>query len=170
MEHNRVKLRAVEPEDLDMLYQIENDSELWKVGTANVPYSRYVLHDYIAHQTNDIYADKQVRQVITVGAKAEAVGMIDIVNFDPCNLRAEVGVVVQHRFCHQGYAHEALLLLLNYAKNTLHLHQLYAVVDTANHDSIALFEHSGFQRGPILKDWLYDGRQHHDALLLQIIL
>ena len=42
-----VNLRAIEPEDLDLLYRIENDVRLWNVGTSNVPYSRYVLHDYV---------------------------------------------------------------------------------------------------------------------------
>ena len=59
-----VKLRAMEPEDLDLLYQIENDSSIWHVGTNNVPYSRYVLHDYIAHASGDIYTDKEVRMMI----------------------------------------------------------------------------------------------------------
>ena len=31
-----MKLRAIEPEDLDLLYQIENDQSLWKVGATNV--------------------------------------------------------------------------------------------------------------------------------------
>lgn len=44
-----VRLRAIEPEDLELLYLIENDIQLWNVGASNVPYSRYVLHDYIAN-------------------------------------------------------------------------------------------------------------------------
>ena len=28
----KVHLRAIEPEDLDMLYRIENDVKLWNVG------------------------------------------------------------------------------------------------------------------------------------------
>ena len=43
-----VRLRAMEPEDLDALYRIENDRDVWDVGENNVPYSRYILHDYIA--------------------------------------------------------------------------------------------------------------------------
>ena len=35
-----IRLRAIEPEDLDLLYLIENDTRLWNVGTTNVPYSR----------------------------------------------------------------------------------------------------------------------------------
>ena len=44
-------LRAIEPEDLDLLYRIENDTALWNIGTSNVLYSRYLLHDYVAHAT-----------------------------------------------------------------------------------------------------------------------
>ena len=51
-----IRLRAIEPEDLDLLYQIENDRSLWNVGATNVPYSRYTLHDYIATSNDDIYA------------------------------------------------------------------------------------------------------------------
>ena len=40
MKKGKVKLRAMEPEDLDVLYEIENDAEMWHVGAVNVPYSR----------------------------------------------------------------------------------------------------------------------------------
>lgn len=164
-----VRLRAMEPEDLDMLYRIENDSELWKIGTTNVPYSRYVLHDYIANCANDIYIDRQVRQII-VNSDDIAVGMIDIVNFNPQHNRAEVGIVLQSQYCHQGYAHQALQLLLQYAKVTLHLHQLYALVDIRNTDSLSLFKNTGFTNHLVLKDWLYDGNSYRDSMLLQLFL
>ena len=48
-----IHLRAVEPEDLDLLYKIENDVKLWNVGATNVPYSRYTLHDYVANASDD---------------------------------------------------------------------------------------------------------------------
>ena len=60
-----VRFRAIEPEDLDVLYKIENDTSLWNVGVTNVPYSKYMLHEYIAGSSGDIYADKQVRMIIS---------------------------------------------------------------------------------------------------------
>ena len=36
----KIFLRALEPEDLDFLYEMENDESLWEVGSTNVPYSR----------------------------------------------------------------------------------------------------------------------------------
>ena len=41
-----VKLRALEPEDLEFFYSIENDPELWDVSDYTTPYSRYVPVSY----------------------------------------------------------------------------------------------------------------------------
>ena len=82
----QVKFRAIEPEDLDLLYRIENDRKLWNVGTSNVPYSRYALHDYVAHASSDIYTDRQVRMIIET-TEGENVGIVDLVDFDPSNRR-----------------------------------------------------------------------------------
>ena len=81
----QIVLRAIEPEDLDALYMIENNMELWNVGTTNVPYSRYMLHEYVAESAGDIYTDKQVRLMIENDRK-EVVGIVDIV--EPTDLDA----------------------------------------------------------------------------------
>ena len=74
----QVRLRAMEPEDLELLYKIENDTDLWPIGATNVPYSRYVLHDYIAQASADIYTDKQVRLIIETDSH-HAIGLIELV-------------------------------------------------------------------------------------------
>ena len=126
-----VHLRAIEPEDLDMLYRIENDVNLWNVGITNVPYSRYALHDYIANASGDIYTDHQVRMIIE-NVERQVVGIADIVNFDAGNRRAEIGLVIEQPFRGQGYGYSVMKELERYALNVLHLHQLYAVIDIRN--------------------------------------
>lgn len=164
-----VVLRALEPEDLDFLYEIENDRSGWCVGNANVPYSRYVLHDYVANATNDIYADGQVRMVVENG-RGETVGMVDIVNFSPRHLRAEVSVIIHKRHRNKGYASSAIRQIIPYASSILHLHQLYAVISLSNSPSIRLFEKNGFVEACRLPEWLYDGRNFSDAALMQLRL
>ena len=115
-----IHLRALEPEDLDSLYNIENDEDLWDVGVTNVPYSRFVLSAYIANSTADIYADRQVRLVIEDEHHC-TVGLLDIFNFDPRHSRAEVGIVVARRFRHLGYATAALLHAVDYSRKVCHL-------------------------------------------------
>ena len=94
MEDKKIRLRALEPEDLDFLYEIENDESLWEVGGTNEPYSRQVLLDYITTATADIYTDKQVRLIVE-NEQQEAVGIIDLMNFDPRHQRAELGIVIK---------------------------------------------------------------------------
>lgn len=91
-----VILRAMEPEDLDMMYAIENDHDTWSVTDVNTPYSRFVLHEFIANATGDIYTDKQVRLIVT-NKSGEFIGMIDLFNFNPQHKRAEIGIIIRKK-------------------------------------------------------------------------
>lgn len=164
-----VVLRAMEPEDLDLLYQIENDTKLWNIGLTNVPYSRYVLHDYIAMSSGDIYTDKQVRLIIE-NEEHQTIGLVDIMNFNPQNRRAEMGIVLQEAFRQKGYGKDAIQKVMRYAKEVLHLHQLYVVANSSQKLTIGLFLRMGFKETCQLTDWLYDGELYHDATLLQCCL
>lgn len=164
-----INLRAIEPEDLDTLYGIENDESLWNVGATSVPYSRYTLYDYIANSKNDIYTDRQVRLMIEDGNRSVA-GIVDIINFDPRNMRAEVGIVIKRDYRNKGFAGATLRKIKDYSLTILHLHQLYAYIDKNNIRSIRLFEKCGFIKSSELKDWLFDGKEYHNALLMQLFL
>ena len=161
-----VRLRAMEPEDLELLYQIENDTLLWNVGSTNVPYSRYTLHDYIATSSDDIYTDRQVRMMVE-NREGRVVGIADVVNFDAKHRRAEVGVIILNHLRRQGYGYNTLLCLDDYAQRILHLHQLYAMIAADNHAAIDLFSKADYQLVARLTEWLYDGKEYHDALLMQ---
>lgn len=168
-DYPEVRLRAIEPEDLDLLYRIENDMQLWNVGTTNVPYSRYTLHEYIAHSSGDIYTDKQVRLMIE-NQSGTVVGIVDIVNFNPQHSRAEVGIVIESNHRHKGYACSALRQVSAYSIEVLHLHQLYVLADTANEASINMFKKMGYEISMQLKEWLFDGKKYHNAVLMQLFL
>ena len=87
-------LRAAEPEDLDLMYLVENDTALWTVGSSNVPYSRYALRQFIEQTSNDINSDGQVRLVIALNENRNAIGFVDLQNYDVRHRRAEVGIVL----------------------------------------------------------------------------
>ena len=165
----QVRLRAMEPEDLEMLYTIENDPELWGVGCTNVPYSRYVLHDYIAQSSGDIYTDRQVRLIIE-DHQQEIIGVADLLNFDPKHRRAEVGIVIIGKRRRQGNASDALAALHDYAREVLHIHQLYAFIAADNEPSLALFRKFDYHISQPLADWLYDGKAYHPAFIVQKLL
>ena len=59
-----VRLRALEPEDLELLYRWENNPAWWDVGNTLAPYSRYLLKQYIAESHRDIFELKQQRFMV----------------------------------------------------------------------------------------------------------
>lgn len=165
----KIKLRALEPQDLDFLYQIENDTNLWEVSTTQTPYSKFVLKQYLDNAHRDIYEVKQLRLVIA-DLESRAIGLIDLFDFDPKNKRAGVGIVISSEENRQkGYASEALKLLCRYAFTHLQLHQLYANIGEDNEKSIRLFEKSGFVKSGTKKDWNFYNGKFQDEHLYQFI-
>ncbi len=152
-----IVLRALEPEDLEWLYALENDERLWEWGYSNVPYSRFSLKTYIAESRHDLYADGQLRLAITLGPEGTVCGCVDLADFSPRHLRAEVGIVLFPEFQGRGYATRVLRMLAAYAKDFLSLHQLYAVVSEKNCRAQHLFCRAGYCRAAELPDWLSEG-------------
>lgn len=160
LQDGEVRLRALEPEDLEWLYTVENDTELWRWGNANVPYSRYVLKTYIADSRHDIYADGQLRLAITSACGDEVMGCVDLVHFDARHLRAEVGILLFPDYRGKGYGVRVLRMMEGYCREHLYMHSLYAVVSSCNLPACALFERAGYIRSAELNGWLResDGR------------
>jgi len=169
LEGTKIKLRALEPEDLDFLFQIENDTNLWEYSTTQAPYSKFVLKQYLENSLRDIYEAKQLRLVIT-NLDNKTVGMIDLFDFDPKNKRVGMGILIATTENRQkGYAKEALELLTKYVFNTLDVHQVYANIGQGNTKSIALFEKAGFKQIGLKKDWNFYNGKFHDEFLYQLV-
>ena len=151
----KVRLRALEPDDVEILYRWENDTAVWGVSHTLLPFSRHVLRQFIAEQAKDIYATRQTRFVIETLADGRPVGVIDLYDFDPHHARAGVGVLVYASDDRRrGYAGEALRLLCDYSFGILGLHQLYAGIPASNTASRRLFERCGFMPCGTQRDWL----------------
>ena len=166
-----IRLRAMEPADLEQMYLWENDTALWEVGDTAAPFSRELLSRFIEASSTDIYAARQLRLIIELTAMGEAIGAIDLFDFNPVSRKAAVGILiygVPHRG--KGYGKEALGLLADYGSSRLSLHQLYAYVPAGNRASVALFTSAGFTQSGLLKDWIagVDG-QWKDALMMQFV-
>lgn len=166
----KIMLRAAEPEDLDLMYLIENDTSLWNCGSTNVPYSMYSLRRFIEQTGNDINTDGQVRLVIALNENRNAIGFVDLQNYDLRHRRAEVGIVILPEWQCQGLGSEVLSVLSRYAHQHLLIHQLYALVSAANLAAQALFRKAGYKRTATLQHWLCNGEEWQDAMLYQKFL
>ena len=166
--HNALlRLRAVEPSDLDALYRWENEQEIWTYGTLHQPVSRESLRQYIADSiVGDIYSQHQLR-LMGENAEGTLVGCVDLFDFDAYHHRAAVGIVVDGALRHRGYGTALLAALHSYAVAHLQLHQLYSIVAADNEASMQLFQGAGYDCCGHLKDYIWDGTRWQDAVMLQ---
>lgn len=165
-----IYLRALEPEDLEFIYKIENNEALWEVSYTQTPYSRFLIRQYLENAHQDIYEAKQLRLAICVKDTFDAVGLIDLFDFDPANKRAGVGIIIADEASRgKGLGSEALGLVIQYAFSVLNLNQLYANIDTANIASATLFTNFGFDLIGVKKEWNKRGNAYADEALYQLI-
>ena len=169
MKNDTIELRPLEPTDLDTLYNWENDSALWVVSDTVAPYSRAALWQYLENYTGDIFAQRQLRLMITLAGDGTPVGTIDFLNFDPLNNRAELGLFIASEHRGQGLGRQALELLTAYAREHLGLRQLYVFIALDNTVCLKMFEDYGYRRVGIIQSWVKRGSTYRDVALLQMV-
>jgi len=163
-----ISLRALEPEDLSFLKKIENDQNIWELSHTQTPYSSYILKEYLKNSHKDIYEIKQLRLVID--HQDQAIGLIDLFDFNPKNKRVGIGIVIAEAANRQkGFGKEAIQLLIKYAFTYLGVHQLFCNISEDNKPSINLFESCGFIQIGLKKDWNFVNDTYKNEFLYQLI-
>lgn len=166
---DKIYLRALEPEDLDFLFSVENDEQFWEVSATSTPFSRYMLKQYLENSHRDIFEIKQLRLVICEHDGTQA-GFIDLFDYEPKHARAAVGIIIKSETRRsKGFGSEALDLLIKYCFTHLELHQVYAHVGVDNIASKILFEKAGFIQTGRKKDWMKVNGSYKDEFMYQLI-
>lgn len=166
----QVFLRLLEPTDLPVLHQVENNPEFWTISQTVQPFTQYTLSQYIAQAHQDIYESKQQRWVICNHLSQCAIGFIDLFDFDVRNSRVGMGIVIAKKENrNQGYATEALRILIDYCKKHLYVRQIFVNILTDNTASIQLFSKFGFELAGVKKQWIRQGMQFKDEAFYQLI-
>lgn len=164
-----ITFRALEPVDVDTLYDWENDPAVWDVGCTLAPFSRKQLWDYIDTYDGDIYRARQLRLMICLPT-GETIGTVDLYDFDPANGRCAVGILIAAPWRRKGYGLEALERVAEHCRTRLSMHQLYCIAAADNTASRGLFERAGFSISGRLRSWLCRGGRYTDAYLYQRML
>ena len=169
MNGQKVHLRAVEPSDLPLLYEWENDVDNWEVSHTMEPYSKALLEKFIETSAQGLYGNRQQRLMVVENGTGATVGAVDIFDFDPQNRRAGIGILVDKKHRQNGYGHEAVELTKKYLFETVGLHQIYCNIMINNSFSLKLFQKAGFEICGLKTEWLLTKDGWMDEYTLQII-
>lgn len=156
----RLHLRALEPNDADFMYEVENDAEAWRYSNTIAPLSRRLLRDYALNYDADPFSAGQLRLIITEEGSNTPVGIADLYEITQRHRHAFIGIYICPEWRDRGYAEETIGLLEDYARNSLHLHQLGAKVEDGHTTAEKIFHNCGFRHCGTLEEWLSmpDGR------------
>ncbi len=147
-----IRLRALEPDDADMMYEAENDEAAWKYSDYLAPLSRELLHHYALTYDAEPFRSGQLRLIIE--KEDSPIGILDLMDISPRHLRAEIGIYLLPEFRGKGFGTEALLAAKDYCRNRLCLHQLGATIAESNTPALRSFQRAGFSISGLRPDWL----------------
>ena len=164
----KIRLRALEPSDLEVIYETENDKSLWLYSNTSSPFSKHTLKKFIEDSHLDIIEHKQVRLVICDGSNPY--GFVDLFDYDHVSRRAGVGIIIFEEYRSRGIGSLSLKLIEEYVLNHVPIHQLYANISINNKESISLFKKNGYNQVGLKKDWIFYNNKFNDVLLFQKIL
>lgn len=163
-----VRLRALEPEDLELIYLLENECNDPTVAATSVPVSHYVVKQYLETTSHDLFVDGALRLVIE-NNDGVAVGTVDLTDFNPQHSRAEIGLTILQ--AHQGkhYGRMAMEAVEEYAHRHC-IHQLYCIISNQNEGAQRLFHLLKYNVTATLPDWLQTPEGYISATLFSKIL
>ncbi len=171
LKSDKLLLRAVEPKDLDYLFEAENNVQIWGLSATLIPFSKRTLEDYV-YSVHDLTSQKQFRFIIELVKTDRAIGMVDLFDYDALNARAGVGIVISDDTERsKGNAFESMKMLIEYSRNVLFLNQLYCTIHASNTNSINLFQKLGFVKMGVRKEWYrIDESKWEDEIEFQLLL
>lgn len=164
----QVFLRGVNECDVALILEWENTPEFWDVSGTTQPYTE---NDIIAFAQNPplLEVDLQERFMICLVDDERPIGALDLFEYDPKNARVGVGVLIADaKDRRNGYALEALRLIIDHTFGVLEMHTLFCNILPDNEASLKLFEKAGFHKVGLKKSWTKTSKGWSDELLLQI--
>ena len=160
-EGEKVRLRAVRPDDVNLFQKYAGDSELDRLaGETEYPYSAERERRRLEKELDEDKDDDD-RMLVIETLSGKFAGTIQLYGTDRRHRTAEIGLVLDNRKAWgKGYGSEALRLLLRFVFHELGYEKVNLTVYEFNTRAIALYEHLGFQHEARLRSQIYaDGRR-----------
>ncbi len=141
----RVRLRGPRADDADALFALFSDPAVMRYWSRAPMTERSEADGWIAERL-DGYAQRNMLDWVSVDASDGVIGTCALFRFDPRQRRAELGYALRPDLWGQGYAREAVTLVLEWGFRTLGLHRIEADIDARNAASRTLLLRLGFAR------------------------
>lgn len=163
----KVRLRNVSQEDLNLLVTWRNDPQNWKYFFNTKPIKLESQKNWLAS-----ISSRDDKMFFMIDSNDDVtIGTLAIDTIDYTSQRAEIGNVLigDKEYINQGYAYEALCVLLDYCFLKLNIHRVELKVQEDNLAAITLYKKAGFVVEGVLVDYYYADGKRRNALQMSKI-
>lgn len=164
----KVLLRALEPEDMEVLRDIVNDPEIERlVGGWSLPVSKKQQLEWYENISN---SNMNIRFAIETKEDG-VIGMADLRILDWKNRVAFHGIKIGNKkFRGRGYGKDVVLTIMKYAFEELQLNRLDGTIIEYNIPSKKLYlEKCGWKLEGLRRQYVFKNNKYHDELIVGIL-
>lgn len=167
---NRVRLRAVERDDLPLFVEWLNDPEVTQGLTIYLPLSFAHEEKWFDNMLNRPMDEHPMVIEVLQGDGWRPIGNCGFHNLDWRCKSAEVGIFIGEKsMWNQGFGTEAMRLLLKHGFETLNLNRIALDVYDTNTRAIHSYEKAGFQLEGRKRQAMFKAGQYVDILFMSIL-
>jgi ribosomal-protein-alanine N-acetyltransferase len=166
----RMTLRPMRVSDGDALHAVWGDAEAMRYWDSPPMKAAEVTRNVIRRQCEDARLGDALYWSICLNGRRAPIGACDLSDIDTHHRRAEVGYLLAREYWGQGYAIEAMRVVIAYATNALKLERLSARTHTGNERSTALLKKLGFKHEGTLRAYVWREGTRRDCDLYGLLL
>lgn len=163
----KVRLRAIEWSDLQVLKDLMNDSEIeYYIGGRSFPISNIDQEDWMKSLKSN---QETLRCMIETKEEKIAIGTVILSDIDYVNGTAQIHIKLMKEQERKGYGSDAVRTIIQYGFEQQRLLCIYATIIDYNTSSQRLFEKIGFKKEGILRKRIYKNGELHDTFCYSIL-
>lgn len=165
----RLRLRAIEPEDISFITDMENLEDGVGYSQRIAPLSYQSVRTYVMTCDPDPFVSGQLRLLIADDS-GDRIGLLDFYDISAINRNAMIGIIIAPEKRNRGLCSRSLLLAAGFARRRLRLETLGALVSVKNLASLRAFGKAGFLVCGTLRKWWRTPDEVEDCNFLQTML
>lgn len=166
----RIRLRAVEREDIKFFHDWLNDPEVTRGLALYLPLSMADEENWFDALSKRDMNEKPFAIEIKKGKTWKLIGNCGFHAIEQQNRCGEVGIVIGDKTeWNKGYGAEVMILLQRHGFETLNLNRVFLRVYADNVRAVRSYEHAGFVLEGRLREANFKHGKYEDVLLMGIL-
>ncbi|TGB04433.1 GNAT family N-acetyltransferase [Halobacillus salinus] len=165
----RLCLTRIKSQHADAFYDIMSRDEVTYYYGMESLTDRSQAEEIIRSFQEGFESQQAIRWGLIEKESKAFIGTIGLNRLQLLGKKAEIGYEVHPDYWRRGYAREAVNEVLHYSMENLDLYRVGAVTFVENDSSRTLLKSIGFKEEGILRGYLYQRKQSHDAVVFSII-